>query len=379
MPSEIRLLKSDEYQRVADFIDQHWAKNHVYVRHPELFDWTFRRSDLWSQDEFSFAIAEDDKKIIGILGAIPFEFNSRGETSKAMWTANWMTRPCTQAGGAGIRLMQFWADAGYSHRLPFGTNAEVNRLFSAMRWTVVDDIPRHFLVLPAARERMISLLRLTYPEWSQNRASELTDAFLAQGESETDASFESEIHPDWDERGWAHFKLNSVGGARNFAYLNWRYTEHPMFDYRIISIQDGDRIGLAVWRSEMITQLNTEGEREPVVRIARLVEFIPASERNSGDLFGALVQAASAEGCFAIDYFGYHGRVGSSLEKLGFPLLKNHIDGAAIPGRFQPLDYKSGKISSALSPEFTIVPQYPFDASCDWYWTKSDGDQDRPN
>ena len=87
------MLRSDEYHHASDFLDDYWAKDHVYVRHPELFEWTFRRPDLWTSDDYSFAIGEDGEEVTGILGAIPFEFNFRGESSDSVWPVNWMSHP----------------------------------------------------------------------------------------------------------------------------------------------------------------------------------------------------------------------------------------------------------------------------------------------
>ena len=93
MSLAFRYAAYDEYGRISQFLDRYWAKNHVYVRMPELFDWTFGPKDVWDGEGYSFAIAEDSSQIIGILGAIPFTFNCFGKQSPAVWLANYMLCP----------------------------------------------------------------------------------------------------------------------------------------------------------------------------------------------------------------------------------------------------------------------------------------------
>jgi hypothetical protein len=45
-----------DFPRICNFLDQHWQKDYVYVRQPDLFDWTFRRADVWDQEGYSFAV-----------------------------------------------------------------------------------------------------------------------------------------------------------------------------------------------------------------------------------------------------------------------------------------------------------------------------------
>lgn len=75
MSVEFRYAGLDEYPRVSRFLDEYWAKNHIYVRERPLFDWTFTRRRHWENETYSFAIAEDGSEIVAILGGIPFTFN----------------------------------------------------------------------------------------------------------------------------------------------------------------------------------------------------------------------------------------------------------------------------------------------------------------
>ena len=93
MTIELRYAGFDEYPRISRFLAAHWAADNIYVRERRLFDWTFGRSALWDRDGYSFALAEAGGEIVGILGAIPFEFNRLGAGARALWLANYMIAP----------------------------------------------------------------------------------------------------------------------------------------------------------------------------------------------------------------------------------------------------------------------------------------------
>ena len=68
MAIDLRYAQADDYSRISTFLDRFWAKDHIYVRMPQLFEWTFGRRRVWDKEGYSFALAEDKGEIIGILG-----------------------------------------------------------------------------------------------------------------------------------------------------------------------------------------------------------------------------------------------------------------------------------------------------------------------
>jgi hypothetical protein len=132
-----------------------------------------------------------------------------------------------------------------------------------------------------------------------------------------------------------------------------------------------------VWRLETIHHATPQG-LEAVDRIGRLVEFLPVSHHNAIDLFSSFVDELCHADVLGADYYGYHSRLGLWLEQLDFRRVAGHADGHVIPAWFQPLEAKGGQITSAVCipsdvPSCVVDPQY------NWYWTKSDADQNRLN
>ena len=377
MAIDVRYAGFDEYHRVSRFLNEYWAKDHAYVRLPELFDWTFNRAGLWDRDGYSFALAEEKGEIVGILGAIPFTFNCLGKASPAAWTANYMVRPEYRGGAVGLQLLRMVWRPPYDAVVSFGITQAVLPLHRLLRWRVMEEIPRHFMVLPDAEQNMTCLLRLAQSDWTEDRARSLAHRFTLTRLAHTSVPAMKTLPQDWDERDWPAIASQTVGAARNLDYLTWRYVKHPVFRYRFIGMSDGKRTGLLIWRLETIRHVTPEGDEE-VGRLGRVVEFLPTSRRNARQLLTRFTHELSEAQALGADYYGYYGESRNWLQEFGFRSVEGHPDGRMIPSRFQPLDRRGGCIRSALSVR-DEVPVCSSNAGCSWYWTKSDADQDRPN
>jgi Acetyltransferase (GNAT) domain len=372
-----RYAEYGEYHKISEFLQAYWAKDHIYVRVPQLFEWTFRRSTLWDQESYSFALAEDQGEVVGILGGIPFEFNACGRALRAIWLANYMLRPDHRKGALAVRLLGMFRRSPYDVVVAFGITPAVIPFYRLLRWQVLEHIPRHFLALPSAEARLVHLLRLTYPDWPMHRAEAISKFFSLDDLPRTSGVSLKILPPHWNDCDWPRIASQTIGAARNVDYLSWRYQHHPCFDYSFITIPEGGRTGLIVWRLETIHHATPQGP-EAVDRIGRLVEFLPVSRHNALDLFSSFVDELCHADTLGADYYGYHSQIGRWLEQLGFRRVADHADGHAIPSRFQPLEAKGGQITSAVYIPID-VPSCVVDPQCIWYWTKSDADQDRPN
>lgn len=377
MSLEVRYAQLDDYPRLSAFLDTYWAKDHVYVRQRSLFDWTFGRRELWPHDGYSFALAEDCGEVVGILGGVPFVMNCFGRTAPGVWLLNYLVRPDYRRGVLALRLLNMFRQPLFTVTIAFGVSMAAVPLYTALRAHVLETIPRHVAIFPDAVERATHLLRLAYPDWPVARAHTLAKALRYHENLEAAGPHETAIPANWDTQDWPRWAACTVGAARDTAYLRWRYQNHPDFTYRILTVREGKRTGLAVWRLETICRATSQG-REPVDRIGRLVEFLPASRTNAEALLACFWQALREVDAIGADYYGYHGGISVWLHETGFHAVQYCTDGLAMPARFQPLDGKGGRIVSAVFvPD--DVPACAAEVQCPWYWTKSDADQDRPN
>ena len=377
MAIEFRYAQFSDFPRISTFLDQYWEKNYVYVRMPELFNWTFGRADLWDQKGYSFALLEDKDELVGILGAIPFVFNCLGQSFPAVWFANYMVHPKYRRGPLAMRLLGVFNRPPYRMKVVFGMNSRVVPIYQKMGWSTLQPIPRHFVVLPNAVDRARNLFRLAHPHWDSGHAEELARFFTLNHIPPISVPFVRTLPPSWDTCDWPKIASQTAGAARDLNYLTWRYLKHPCFEYQIVAVAEGERTGLLVWRLETIRRATPHG-REEVDRIGRLVEFLPVSRNNAENLLSVFLNELKNANALGADFYGFHGESGGWLEELGFRRVEQRPDGESIPARFQPLDPRPSHILSAVFfPE--QLPVCSGDPQCVWYWTKSDADQDRPN
>ena len=377
MNIEFRFARIGEYPQCSQFLHEHWANNHIYCRSQPLFDWTFRRPGFSVEGEYTVAIGESGGEMVGLLGGIPFTFNYFGEPLSAIWLANYVIREDSRRGPAALKLLSMLRGDPYAATVAFGINPATAKIYQVLRGKVLPLIPRHFGLLPGNEERMTKLLRIAYPDRPEDGARELAGKVVIRPPRTPAAGAGSVLPESWDETDWPQIAVKTVGAARDLDFLRWRYAQHPLFEYRFIVAPQGERHGLLVWRLETIRRKTEDGGREDVEKIARLLEFLPASEENGRELLAHFWKQVAEGDAIGADYYGYHGPTREALESSGFGMLSEG-DADAIPSRFQPLDGKGGGIMSAFflkkeAPEVTLA------ADCPWYWTKADSDQDRPN
>ncbi len=388
MSVEFRYAGLEEYPQISQFLNEYWAENHIYCRREDLYQWSFGRVRPRQNDAVggpsSMAVAEHDGELVGILGGIPFTFNHFGESKRGVWITNYVIRPDHRKGSTALQLLSMFrgntgrGEHDYDITVAFGINPATATIYKVLRGEVLADIPRQLLVFPGAVSRMAHLLTITRPEWEVERREALAAAFELPAMPEAPGGEPVPLNLDaWDDENWSIIAKETLGAARDAAFLRWRYFDHPLFDYRVVTAAEGRRTGLAIWRLETIYQKTEEG-RAPVDKIARLVEFLPASDENAKQLISSFLVQAGEAGALAADYYGYHGRYGKLLEACGMKRVSSVPDGEFLPTRFQPLDGKGGGIMSAMLVQFA-KPACFADAECPWYWTKADSDQDRPN
>lgn len=372
-----RYARRDEYDRIADFLNRYWAKDHIYARSRPLFDWTFSRPDHWDGDTYSFAIAELNEDLIGILGAIPYTFQSGKRRMRAAWIVNYSVRPDHRKGTTAFQLLSMFHNERFPVVIASGLNPATTLIYRVLRGQVLPNMPRHFVCFPNAVERFMNLLTLAHPDLASDDCRRLAAAVACREPLRQKRSQGQSIPHNWDSVEWAHFSDGMTGAVRDANYLDWRYRRHPCFEYRFVTWQDDDGCGLAVWRLEVIQRLE-QGRRIDVDRIGRVLEFLPVSSRNSTNLLDALMTDIAEADAIGADFYGYHSETRAILQANGFPACDGIPGSELIPSRFQPLDSNTGPLVNAMFVPADL-PICCTTAPCQWYWTKSDSDQDRPN
>ncbi len=376
MSIEFRFAATNEYPRISAFLDEFWAKNHIYVRKPELFEWTFRRPGYWDPGQYSFSLAEDNGELVGILGGIPYDLNFQGSRRRGVWIVNFAVRPDYRKGAAALRLLSTFRNPSFPVVIASGLNEATVAIYKVLRGQVLPEPPRHVAVLPPAVDRLAALISYAHPDWHASRADALACFFEWPALPPPPTLPGRQLPPAWDEVDWPRIAAHTVGACRDLDYLTWRYLRHPCFSYRILTVPEGPHTGLLIWRLETASRI-VNGQRVDVDTIGRIVEFLPASPANATHLLAALQADLEQAGALGADFYNYDGACRQAFNDVLFRCTSQHPDGHDVPTRLQPIDPGSGMLNAIFAdPD---LPSCDLSPTCPWYWTKSDSDQDRPN
>ena len=363
MTINIWLATKDEYPEVATFIDDAWKKNHAYVRDKKLFDWSFS-NPFWTEPDYSLSLALDADRIVGMLGIIPFPLNDHGRDIKACWLVNWLVIPEARKGRIGLALLDVFAKRRSYSTISFGINDTIAKLYAALKWQHMPRIPRMEWINPESLDAE-AFMRAANPEASGSVISKYISRARLNllPKSHSIASM-----ADWDMHGWPEWRDKTIGCSRASDFLTWRYTNHPSYRYEMRVIPDGDQFGLIVWRIEMA---QTESGTYPFTRI---VEFLPASLENAKSLLCVCLHASRQASAIGADFYCYSRPICEMLGEIGFYFPQESAE-VTLPNYTQPVA-KSRDIRSSIK---IAGQQADLSQSPDWYWTRADSDQDRPN
>lgn len=357
------------------FIDAHWRRGHILSRDGALLRWQFAPGRLpgAQDDDLSVLLAWRGGKMVGMLGLIPFAFNFRGRRTSGAWLANWLA--LGDARGAGLMLMDAARKLGCEARFAFGIGQAVEALYARMGFEVLRRCPRWVAVLDAPAAE--GLIAKANPDATAEavRAAARQYAVAERGDPAANAvEVPGRLGSDWDRAWESRFAPRLVGGCRDAAYLNWRYVEHPRFQYEKCFAYDEDHTqpaGLAIWRIEPV--------RDLPCKVLRIVEFLADGPAGAG-LAQAVLAAGRRAGVALADFYCTSPAAAESLERAGFRRHEPTAAQPSVPARFQPLEGSDDTIRGAfwLSPAWRSQTG-PLLSRDDFYVTKSDDDMDRPN
>lgn len=366
---EIRFFSKNETSELQQGINEIWAENHIFVREEKLLKYMFldnpSRSTVSGKNDYSFLGAWKDGKLIGLLGVMPFLLNVYGKEELGCCLTNWIVLPEYRTSGAGLALMNAVQSHQPSILLSLGINENVAQLYRMMRWNVLDDTPRWIGIVNKNKtvEKMLNGNSEPLRYWSEVRGIQVSKYTVYE---------EIQLNEEkWNDFYWNDFAKKTVGFARDYSFINWRYLENPFFEYRtLLCVDKTDNYkGIAIVRIEEV--LNGE-------KIGRIVEFISSDQDSAVVLANAIINLDSEVLFFDFYCFSSVGAWG--LEAVGFKkVIKSSNENIVVPSRFQPLDLKGTNLMASMYTTTKFAKKINIIKDDNWYVTKGDSDQDRPN
>ncbi len=364
---QIRLLKISEFDKLIDAIRKSWNSNHVYCRNPELlkymvYNTPYRKNFCGNDEETTYFVIIDKNKIIGYSGFIPLEGNLFGKTVAA--STGTILKVDSNYKFSGLDLLQAEFNSDPCIHIGIGINSRVKRLYKALGWYTFDDLPRWIWTGNFNRLKKV----FDIPEHSNLN--------ILNNKVERTAFIDDEFVDNLEESKWNNFynkvfAPKTIGVKRDYKFLKWRYIDYPFFDYKLLVIKDslGQYKGLAVYRIENIL----DGQYQ----LGRILEFI-YDDIDYGLKLAAKLQTV-AKNILFWDFYCLSSITALALERCGFVRLDSDESKKYIPTRFQPIDYEVMNIKGTIRLNNNAKKSINLVTDQQWYVTKGDADQDRPN
>jgi hypothetical protein len=316
-----------------------------------LLRWQFGRAA--ARDRYCLKLALDGDTIVACLGYIPVTLTIGERTVAGAWTANWMVDPAQRRLGLGPWLLRELLRE-FDVVLSVGLAPDAQAILPRMGFMDFGDLRRYIAVLDI--EQAASLAADGTLAWPVPPPG--VPAPRTSGRRIDDV-------PDDAIELWRRMiGGRGAGTSRSAEFLHWRYAAHPSFTYRLIELRCADRLdGLAVYRIESV--------RDADVRVGRIVELLAVPDAAPALIRGVIADATGDAAL--LDFFCASRRFEPALTEGGF-VAGDAGAAAGIPMLFQPIDRRPAAIRFMAHPGRVAGA-----VALDWYVTKGDGDQDRPN
>jgi hypothetical protein len=346
-------LTTKDLPSLKRFIARQFHDRYVLLN-DEFFNWQYQANPFNFYSEFAMKIIKHNDEVVGYCGMIPIQMQVFETAVKSGAFANLMIDEKLRGFGFGTLLLKKVLK-DYPLSYISGYSDELRRLCLRMPgWTEMGTLQRWVGILNAEKVTNISQLKGTFKPLKIATEKDVTLRRITRFDNQTTIIWEK-------NRARYPITINRIP-----EYLNWRYTDHPLLKYELYAYGD---VGFAIIRIEKFIFKSNN------YVVARVIDLI-GDEESEKRLLRSLIADLYTRKVDMIDYF-FSGNIPiSTLTQLGFENTdKEPYNG--IPMLFSPVDCNRKTINvityGAAELGVSALEQ------TNWYITKGDGDQDRPN
>jgi len=342
---DIRLARLDETKRLQTFIEEHWRRDHIFVKSKTLLDWQHRHN---SADHYNFIVGVEivSGEIHGVLGFIPLsQFDASLPDERLCWMAIWKVCAAARGRKLGRNLMAYLTDCVKPDCISTVGATEMTLSMYAEQGYQIGRMVQHFVLNPAIDK--FSLINLNGMPRPTIAPTAVTPRKILRRISE------NELHTSDIKL----FDRQLAIPKKTPTYIINRYCRHPLYRYTIYHIlQSGHVEGIIVTRTS----------EHHSARAIRIVEFVGPDAAITG-LGTEWLELLVHENAEYIDFYS----AGIPLEILNAAGFHHrHADnGIVVPNYFEPFSQQTVDIDYMISADITQSFRI----------VKGDSDQDRPN
>jgi len=321
----IELCSFSDVDKLIDFIDQNWKKNHIFTKDRKLFDWQHR-----GVRKYNFVLAKEMNEIVGILGYIPTShYSDLLSKNNLLWLAIWKIKDGVKKPGLGLIMLNYLKKIYRNPKIcSIGLSREVIPIYKALGFNVGVLSHRAFFN-QFCKEFMIGKPDSSY--LTPIKKNNLTFRVSTKVSKIPDRYFDK--YP-----------------SKNSDYLINRYVNHPRYNYKFIYIYENKSLlSVSVFRE---INLNS-------TKVGRIV-----------DSFGANIMISKFNfviSVFLRDFNYEYLDIVSNMDCDKYSGFIDASDSIIIPNYFEPFLKENISIDYAYKSEERLVI------------FRGDSDQDRPS
>jgi hypothetical protein len=350
----IRFLEDSDKQKLKFFYDAAYGAKHI-LNNILHHDWQFKNNPFNKLSTKSILITESSSIIEAHLGFIPIELKLFEEFHNSSWHVSFFTLDQFRSKGFGTQLIEY-GNNFFDFTLVLSGSDGTKKIYLNTNGKDFGNLNRYIGILD--KKRIEDYLK------SKIKKSKVKifhdDNYKITRIDHLDKNY----NQFWnDVRTRYPITVN-----RTKKYLNWRFLDHPLLDYHFLLLQNNSKIlGFAVIRFE-----NNNVE----LKAARLVDMI-VFEKFEKILLNQIINYCFNKADF-IDFFCTGSFYKESFLEMDF--FNNLVDNLPFPSVFNPIDAdRSSEINFFFKDNTKNIFNTKLDNIENFYFVKSDSDQDRPN
>lgn len=328
---DIRLACDDDVPNIMRFINDHWKENHILSRDLSFFNYEHKIED---KINFLIAINKETKEIEGLLG---FLYSSSTTKRRSLWCTIWKVKDSFKdIPFLGVELKKRVESLAICS-IGVGANPKTAIPLEKLILKYETQKMKHFYLLSKKKNYQVAEVNEYKCGLASKQNQKKIIFFDNIGDVNESFCFENIINTPYKD-AW---------------YINHRYFEHPIYNYKVCGILDEDNAceALIVFREQ--EYLDTT--------ILRVIDYIGNHSWfvGLGDFFKSQLNKYEYIDFYCAGFNEYY------ILNAGF-VEKDETDVNIIPDYFSPFTLKNIDIWVSSSEK-----------NCTFF--KGDGDQDRPN
>jgi hypothetical protein len=333
-------LGLDPYAITA-FYRKNWARP-IALEDKTFFDWQFRDAPH-SAGLNHCVCAVKDGVLLGVMGCTEWPYQLNGKSYRAALLTTWVVSEDARGLGVGQGILDYLCNT-YEILFGSGISAAALPLYTKRDFHYLAAIPRYAKILDYAHAQPYMEIQPAYTKRFETiRLPDATSAPVSDG-----------IAPA--------LPLQANGYLRDEAYLEWRFRNHPYYDYTLVT-------HAGFWLVYRLQELSGTRAMHVVDIIGDKADITPA--------LAHLEQIAQHERACFIDYMQLHADHQASLRANGWLSAVDDYY-ARVMHLFSPPEMRSPPTTSLIywAKDEAVRKQL---CHCEaQYLSKADLDLDRP-